>query len=79
MPLKKSPTCFEERNAIAVFSRSEIAGTPKAISYFQSIGCIHLVRVQKQVRLEENYYEDISINASLMINGAEDLEVVEGG
>lgn len=59
---------LEERNAIAVFSRPEMAGTPEAVSFFTAIGRIHLARAQKRAKLEANDEDDLLVDASEVTN-----------
>lgn len=51
---------LEERNAIKVLSRTEMSGTPEALSFFKAIGRIPLARAQKKVKLEEDAADDFT-------------------
>ena len=50
---KRKAEVLEERNAIAVFSRSDAQGLPETVAFFEAIRKTYLARAEKKARLAE--------------------------
>lgn len=57
---KRKSDMLEERNAIAIFSRPDMSGTPEAKEFFEEIGRVHLARAKKRARVIEREEENLT-------------------